>query len=74
MENGLDRHEDFHRFRTARGGFGRMERGLAKDLSPVEAFEELKKLCGEWNGTTAEGGAEKGRLMVADTVLLKAWV
>ncbi len=48
--------------------------GLARDLSLGETFEELKKLCGEWKGTTAEGGAEKGRLVAADTVLLEAWV
>ena len=50
--------------------------GLAKDLSPGETFEELKKLCGEWTGRTAEGGAEKVsyRLIAADTVLLEAWV
>ena len=50
--------------------------GLAKDLSPGETFEELKKLCGEWKGTTAEGGAEKVsfRLIAADTVLLETWV
>ena len=48
--------------------------GLARELSLGETFEELKKLCGEWKGTTAEGGAEKGRLVAGDTVLLEAWV
>jgi hypothetical protein len=50
--------------------------GLAKDLSPAETFEELKKLVGEWKGTTPEGGAEKVsyRLIAADTVLLEEWV
>ena len=45
----------------------------AKDLNPAEAFEELKKLCGEWKGTTANGGAEKVsyRLAAADTLLLE---
>ena len=49
---------------------------MAKDLSPAETFEELKKLVGEWKGTTAEGGAEKVsyRLVAADTVLLEEWV
>jgi hypothetical protein len=48
----------------------------AADLSPAETFEELKKLCGEWKGTTASGGAEKVtyRLIAADTVLLESWV
>ena len=56
--------------------FGGWSPGLAKDLSPAETFEELKKLRGEWKGTTAEGGAEKVsyRLIAADTVLLEAWV
>jgi hypothetical protein len=50
--------------------------GFAKDLSLAETFEELKKLCGEWKGTTASGAAEKitYRLIAADTVLLEAWV
>ena len=50
--------------------------GFAKDLSPAETFEELKKLCGEWTGTTAKGGAEKisYRLIASDMVLLEAWV
>ncbi len=55
----------------------RVERScLGKDLNPAETFEELKKLRGEWKGTTAEGGAEKVsyRLIAADTVLLEAWV
>ena len=49
---------------------------FAKDLGPAKTFEELKKLCGEWKGTTAEGGVEKVsyRLIAADTVLLEAWV
>lgn len=49
---------------------------LAKDLTPAETFEELKKLVGEWKGTTAEGGAEKVsyRLIAAETVLLEEWV
>jgi hypothetical protein len=48
----------------------------AKDLSPAETFEELKKLCGEWEGTTEAGGAEKVsyRLIAKDTVLVEAWV
>lgn len=56
--------------------FGSSSSGLAKDLSPAETFEELKKLCGEWKGTTANGGAEKitYRLIAADTVLLESWV
>jgi hypothetical protein len=50
--------------------------GLARDLSAAETFEELKKLRGEWKGTTPEGGAEKVlyRLIAADTVLLEEWV
>ena len=48
----------------------------AKDLSPAEAFEELKSLHGEWKGTTEAGGAEKVsyRLVANDTVLVEAWV
>jgi hypothetical protein len=56
--------------------FGGWSPGVAKDLSSAETFEELKKLCGEWKGTTAKGGAEKisYRLIAADTVLLESWV
>lgn len=53
-----------------------LEAQQARELTPAETFEELKKLCGEWKGTTAKGGAEKitYRLIAADTVLLEAWV
>jgi hypothetical protein len=53
-----------------------LEAQQTKALTPAETFEELKKLCGEWKGTTASGGAEKitYRLIAADTVLLEAWV
>jgi hypothetical protein len=56
--------------------FGEWSTAVARDLSPAETFEELKKLYGEWKGTTASGGAEKitYRLIAADTVLLEAWV
>jgi hypothetical protein len=56
--------------------FGGGSTGIAGELSPAETFDELKKLCGEWKGTTASGGAEKVtyRLIAADTVLLEAWV
>lgn len=56
--------------------FGGGSPALARDLSPAETFEELKKLCGEWKGTTAKGGEEKisYRLIAADTVLLESWV
>ena len=52
-----------------------MRPASAKDLTPAETFEELKKLQGEWNGTTSKGGAEKVsyRLTAADTVLLESW-
>ncbi|HVF72951.1 MAG TPA: hypothetical protein VM940_15215 [Chthoniobacterales bacterium] len=45
-------------------------------LEPAETFNELKKLCGEWTGTTAEGRTEKitYRTTANDTVLLEAWV
>jgi hypothetical protein len=53
-----------------------LEAEESKALTPAETFEALKKLCGEWKGTTANGGAEKitYRLIAADTVLLEAWV
>jgi len=56
--------------------FGGGSTGVAGELTPAETFEELKKLCGEWKGTTASGGAEKitYRLIASDTVLLEAWV
>jgi hypothetical protein len=56
--------------------FGGWSPVLARGLTAAETFEELKKLRGEWTGTTAAGGAEKisYRLIAADTVLLEAWV
>ena len=53
-----------------------MRPASAKDLTPAETFEELKKLCGEWKGTTSKGGAEKVsyRLTANDTALLESWV
>jgi predicted component of type VI protein secretion system len=33
----------------------RLEAQQTKALTPAETFEELKKLCGEWKGTTASG-------------------
>jgi hypothetical protein len=35
----------------------RLEAQQTKALTPTETFEELKKLCCEWKGTTANGGA-----------------
>jgi hypothetical protein len=34
-----------------------LEAQQTKALTPAETFEELKKLCCEWKGTTANGGA-----------------
>jgi hypothetical protein len=49
---------------------------LASDLSPAATFDELKKLCGEWTGTNADGRTEKVsyRMVANDTVLVEAWV